>query len=190
MLYFMKKSVCSLLFAWFFTQSSFAQQQWTWINGSKQANVNGSYGILGIPAPANIPGSRNGACTWIDAQGNFWLFGGNGNAESSTGLLNDLWRYNPSSNQWTWISGDKGSNTPGRYGILGLPVFQQPGARQGAAAWTDAQGNFWMFGGLGHADDNRTGLLHDLWKFTPSTNTVIFGCLEDMDFRNVKKPAG
>ncbi|MBL7697383.1 MAG: gliding motility-associated C-terminal domain-containing protein [Chitinophagaceae bacterium] len=171
MLYFMKKSICSLLFIWLFAQPAFSQQQWTWIGGSKQANAGGSYGIAAIPSPSNIPGSRYGACTWTDSQGNFWLFGGSGNAESSSGLLNDLWRYNPSTNQWTWMNGDKASDNPGRYGIIGIPLFQQPGARQNAASWVDKDGNFWMFGGSGYAAGNNTGLLNDLWKYTPSTNT-------------------
>lgn len=153
-------------------QTTRAQQRWTWINGTTSVNVNGTYGALGVPSGSNSPGTRSGAATWTDAQGNFWIFGGRGNASSSTGLLNDMWRYNPSSNQWTWMSGSNDPNAAGTYGILGLPLFQQPGAREHSAAWVDGNGNFWMFGGSGYAqNDNNPGLLNDLWRFNPTTNT-------------------
>jgi len=141
------------------------------MEGHKGNGTEGTYGVLGIPSTSNSPGSRMGACTWKDNQGNFWLFGGRGVAESSTGLLNDLWKYDPTNKLWTWIAGEKSTNTPGQYGILGLPIFQYPGARENAVAWTDAQGNFWMFGGSGHATNSEIGLLNDLWKFSPTFNT-------------------
>jgi gliding motility-associated-like protein len=166
----MKKRFYTLLSLLFTLHISFAQQQWTWVGGTKAGNARGSYGVVGIPSPTNSPGSRVGATTWKDNNGNFWLFGGRGWAESANGLLNDLWRYNPSNNQWTWMGGDKGINTPGRYGILGIPLFQSPGARENAVSWTDNQGNFWMFGGSGLAVNDETGYLNDLWKYTPATN--------------------
>jgi hypothetical protein len=42
-----------------------------------------------------------------------------------------------------------------------------PGARWGSVTWTDASGNFYLFGGQGHAAPGHGGLLNDLWKFTP-----------------------
>ena len=42
----------------------------------------------------------------------------------------------------------------------------KPGARWGAATWTDAAGNLWMFGGEGIAADGY-GLLNDMWEFQP-----------------------
>jgi hypothetical protein len=38
----------------------------------------GVYGTLGTPAAGNVPGGREGAASWIDESGNFWLFGGCG----------------------------------------------------------------------------------------------------------------
>jgi len=64
------------------------------------------YGTLGIPAPDNIPGSREQAATWTDSSGNFWLFGGSDPFGSGGGnMLNDLWKFNPSTKEWTWVSG-------------------------------------------------------------------------------------
>src|SRR5688572_9297448 len=83
-----------------------AQNQWAWMHGDKSPNVISNYGTKGTAAATNIPGSRIGAATWTDNDGNLWLFGGNGKGEGSrSGLLNDLWKYNPSSNVWAWMGG-------------------------------------------------------------------------------------
>ena len=67
---------------------------WTWVGGSSTAYQRGIYGVLGTPAPGNVPGARWGAVSWIDGSGNLWLFGGYGGAVSGLcSYLNDLWRY-------------------------------------------------------------------------------------------------
>jgi gliding motility-associated-like protein len=170
----MKKRHYTLLFFLLIAQWTAAQRQWTWMDGEKTTDTRGSYGILGVASNNNTPGSRMGACTWKDNQGNFWLFGGNGFSESSSGLLNDLWKFNPANKQWTWMGGQKTTNTPGQYGVLGLPIFQYPGARENAVSWTDEQGNFWMFGGSGFAANAEIGFLNDLWKYSPTLNTWLW----------------
>lgn len=178
-----------LLFLLLTTLHTHAQNQWTWINGDQTVNNNGRYGTQGTPSPSNIPGSRFGAGTWTDRNGNFWLFGGQGNGESFSGPLNDLWRYNPGTQQWTWISGGKLPRERGVYGREGESspnIF--PGARENPVTWVDNQGNFWLFGGLGYGrernddddddNDNRSiGLLNDLWRYSPASNkwTYISG---------------
>ncbi|RYG55543.1 MAG: hypothetical protein EON56_05485, partial [Alphaproteobacteria bacterium] len=34
--------------------------------------------------------------------------------------MNDLWKYNIATNQWTWMSGSKVGRNPGVYGIKGV----------------------------------------------------------------------
>ena len=140
-----------MVFCFTIIQTSIAQNQWAWMNGNKSPDVKSSYGTRGAAASSNIPGSRMGTATWKDKDGNLWLFGGNGKGESSrNGLLNDLWKYNPSSGIWTWMGGNKNINSTGKYGSRGTPsIHNLPGARQNAVSWTDNQGNFWLFGGLG-----------------------------------------
>ena len=58
-------------------------------------NEFGVYGTLGVPSANNFPGGRSNAVTWVDTDGNFWLFGGYGYAATGAGLLNDLWMYDP-----------------------------------------------------------------------------------------------
>ncbi|MBL0152787.1 MAG: hypothetical protein IPP93_04600 [Chitinophagaceae bacterium] len=146
--------------------------QWTWVNGDKQINKFGVYGTLGTPAAANKPGSRYRSMSWLDASGNMWLLGGDGFGESgSSGRLNDLWRYNPTTNQWTWMKGDKLININGIYGTQGTAAAtNKPGTRYGAVTWKDASGIFWMMGGVGYGETGTSGFLNDLWKFSTVTN--------------------
>jgi len=146
--------------------------QWTWISGGKAHNIAGVYGTQATASASNVPGARYAANSWIDSSGNLWLFGGYGyDSTSSVGKLNDLWRYTPSSGQWTWIGGEDVVNVGGVYGSLGIvAAANAPGARQAASSWTDSSGNFWLFGGVGYDSTGAVGNLNDLWEYSPSTN--------------------
>jgi N-acetylneuraminic acid mutarotase len=147
---------------WEFNPST---NQWAWVGGPNTAGQPGVPGKLRTPAAGNIPAARNGAVSWVDSNGNFWLFGG--------ALRNDLWEFNPGSGEWTWMSGStmtlsQGQSLPGVYGTLQVPASNDvPGGRTGAVSWTDAKGNFWMFGGQGYDSVGTQGVLNDLWEFSP-----------------------
>ena len=165
---------------WVFNPST---NDWTWVAGSNTAGTStsgeaGVYGTLGVPAAGNVPGSRMNAVGWVDKSGNLWLFGGQGEASTgSGGDLNDLWEFNPSTGLWAWMGGSESiqpgyGGQPGTYGAIGVAASANvPGGRQAAASWSDAAGNFWLFGGQGYdsTNDNSEGFLNDLWKFSPST---------------------
>jgi N-acetylneuraminic acid mutarotase len=147
---------------------------WTWMSGSQTFNANGVYGTQGIAAAGNVPGARTTAVTWTDKAGNLWLFGGTGfDSTGGNGDLNDLWRYSPSTNLWTWMSGSNTAAANGVYGTQGIAAAGNvPGARAMAVAWTDGAGNLWLFGGFGNgpAPSPAVGPLNDLWRYNPSTN--------------------
>jgi len=152
--------------------------QWAWMGGSSTVNPPGVYGTLGTAAAGNIPGGRSYTMSWTDGSGNIWLFGGNGcDANGTDGDLNDLWEFNPSTNQWAWMGGSStvpssDLGQPGVYGTLGTPAAGNvPGGRSGAVGWTDKSGNLWLFAGVGFdSDSTYRSYLNDLWEFDPSTD--------------------
>jgi len=150
-----------------------ATETWTHLKGSNAINTPGIYGTKGVSAPANTPGARAGATTWRDAQGNLWLFGGTGkDGATGTGVLNDLWKYDTGTGEWTWISGDSIVKVNGVYGTAGVPAaVNKPGARSGAVGWTDCEGRrLYLFGGNGVPETGTAlGLLNDVWMFDTVT---------------------
>ncbi len=147
-----------------------ATGQWTWVSGDNKTNQNGVYGTQGTADASNKPGARSASIGWSDASGNLWLMGGQGNSASDFGNLNDLWKYNITTGQWTWVSGDNTSNQIGVYGTQGVgDVSNKPGARYGSISWTDRNGNFWLMGGNAFATGGPVEYLNDLWKYNLAT---------------------
>jgi N-acetylneuraminic acid mutarotase len=163
---------------------NFYANEWTWMGGIDGFSVNGGnpgvYGTLGTPAAGNIPGNRGGASSWIDGSDHFWLFGGTGDSGiyDSTGNLNDLWKFDPSTNGWVWMGG---SNTivcgfiecgqPGVFGTMGVFAASNiPSSQSDAMSWTDNNGHVWLFGGAGGPPSGNYAALNDLWEFDPLTN--------------------
>ena len=158
-----------------------AHNQWTWRSGSNSVSQFGRYGLQGVATVGDTPGSRVQANTWTDTSGNFWLFGGYGRPSAGVpgnagieGDLNDLWEY--SNGIWTWVAGSNVTEQSGSYGTQGVPSpNNHPGARFEAVSWTDASGNFWLFGGLGIDSAGNRGDLNDLWKYRNGAWTWMSG---------------
>lgn len=156
--------------------------EWAWMAGSSTSDQLGIYGTQGVSAAGNTPGARERASNWNDVGGNLWLFGGAGiGANSAQGYLNDLWEFNPSSDQWAWIDGsgtvpptsNNNGGQPGVYGTLGVPAAGNiPGGRSGASNWTDGNGSLWMYGGDGIDAASKSGYLDDLWAFNPPAGSI------------------
>jgi Galactose oxidase, central domain len=150
---------------------------WTWVSGSNVPNPVGVYGAQGVAAAGNVPSPRGSAFSWTDTSGNLWMFGGSGN-----GILNDLWKYRPSTGLWTWVSGSNVPNAIGVYGTQGVaaagnvPGSRVVGSPWNGITWTDLSGDLWLFGGTGYSSSTPpcapgSGAcgLNDLWKYSPST---------------------
>jgi len=166
------------------TTQTFVAGDWTWIDGSNQANPSGVYGTKGVASATAVPGGRTDSAAWKDSSGNLWLFSGNvfDSGYPSNGLINpnDLWEYNPTTNEWAFMGGNNAACTmsgptctfswPGAYGVQGAAAAGNlPGGRSQATTWTDAGGNFWLFGGVGFDSTLQESALNDLWKFSPAT---------------------
>lgn len=149
-------------------------QDFSWEKGSKISGSSGTPGTQGVASPANNPGARNRAGHWKDLEGNFWIFGGDiTQFSSSHSFKNELFKYDVTSKEWTWMKGFfYNTNDAGIYGSQGMPnINNRPGARRGSATWTDLAGNLWLFGGLGYGTSiGNYSFLNDLWKYDPSTN--------------------
>ena len=144
--------------------------EWTWMGGPGIPQACGNYGVKGVPAATNWPGSHAfGAYTFVDNSGNFWLFGGWGlDVNCVVGALNDLWTLDLSTLTWTWMSGDNTFNMPGVFGTYQVPgPLNHPGGKlEGATAWTDNNNNLWLFGG----ESNGGVQWNDLWKYDITAN--------------------
>src|SRR5580658_1682730 len=132
---------------------------WTWVSGSNSPGAAAVYGPKGLNPTMIKLGNRHGGSMWKDASGNLWFFGG---ADYGGNLYNDLWMYNPANARWSWITGDSTGFSPvnNSQGTAGIP-----GARYAQSSWTDAAGNFWIFGGYGVDGTGQLGLLNDVWEF-------------------------
>lgn len=150
---------------------SIASNQWTWMHGFDKPVKYGIYGIKGVSSSQNKPGTRMVYSRWKDKDGNFWIYGGNGTGGlGQSGHLNDLWRYNPSINEWTWMHGDSIANKLPVYGQLCNPnPTNTPGARfEGRATWSDSSG-LWLYGGVTSGYAKK-----DLWKYLIDSNQWVW----------------
>jgi len=114
-----------------------------------------------------MPSGRSDATSWKDHAGNLWLFGGSaitGSSSFTPAPVNDLWKYTPSTNSWSWQSGVNAASLPAVRGTQGVAsTFNVPSGRTNAVAWPDAAGTLWLWGGLA----SNTDTLNDVWSVVP-----------------------
>jgi gliding motility-associated-like protein len=143
-----------------------ATNNWTRMSGANFPGAPAVYGTQGVSSPSNFPGPRQGACGWTDLNGNPWLFGNLYNG----GTLNDLWKYDINTNEWTWVKGSNVLNDPGSYGIQGVPAMSNcPPARGHCSSWTDNNGDLWLFGGI--RPNGNSSFYEDVWRYNIASNT-------------------
>ncbi len=171
---------------------------WKLVAGTTLANQDGIFPTA--TGGTGTPGGRQNGVLWVDSSGNVWLFGGWGLdsvGTTATGLgpqntqigaiLNDLWEYSASAQQWIWVSGSNTADQNGVYGIQGTSnltlnasATNMPGSRWGAVGWVDpdssAGTNLFLFGGfgLGSQSSQPTGFLNDVWEYQSSSGQWIW----------------
>lgn len=122
------------------------------------------HGERGVPHDDNLPGARE--YSGYAANGNtFFLFGGFGrgsdgcmsfnsfyvynDSKQPVGILNDLWKYETATNQWTFLAGNETRNPLPSYVDEGsYSDNSSPGARE-AASMAAVDDVIFVFGGEG-----------------------------------------
>ncbi|MCX6272089.1 MAG: gliding motility-associated C-terminal domain-containing protein, partial [Bacteroidetes bacterium] len=138
---------------------------WTWMQGKDSVKVPPVYGIQNVPSPLNTPGSRMSSPHWKDSDGNFWLFGGYFGLPG--GFYNDLWRFDPQSLQWAWVSGPNVANSPGYCAecLCQPSVDNLPESRTLGSHWKGICDFFYFYSG---------SFCSDLWCYNRNNNEWTF----------------
>ena len=138
---------------------------WTWMKGDSTIDSPGTFGPMGVPAATNEPPARYSPASWTDTAGIFWLYGGYD--ELNNGQLGDFWKYDPTTNMWTWMAGAAGLNDVPTYGPRGtFNSSNNPGAlAYFPLTWVDKKNHLWIYGGINNSD-----AVDDLWQYDPAIN--------------------
>ncbi len=141
---------------------------WTWMKGANFVNQAATYGTINVEAATNTPGNRWSFSHWVDLAGNLYLFGGTNGLQIGAVTYNDLWRFNVTNNNWTWISGTNLDNDTGVVGPICTPSPNYyPSSRfENRACWTRPGDNFELFGGSGTVNN-----YNDVWNYNVATNS-------------------
>jgi len=141
---------------------------WAWMTGNavscSATLVPPTAPTRGVESAGNIVPSLYELSLTADKHGNLWLFGG----YNGTAAYNTMWRYNKTTNLWTWIAGitsTAGTATAGASGVESSG--NTPPALYGHGATLDESGNIWVMGGFSVANTQN-----GLWRF--NTNTQMW----------------
>ncbi len=117
---------------------------------------------------------------WVDNCDHLYMFGG-GEFCWPSSTYNDLWRYDPATNNYTYIRGGTLPVVPGIQGVF--DSNNMPPMVCGSQAWQNKNG-FYLMGG-----DNGIGFpSDDLWLYSPDTVVADFSTIincSDVTFSNL-----
>ncbi len=149
------------------------------------------------PATERLPCARVAYGGILPYRNQLYMFGGGtfkygqsagqGN-KRMLGPLNDLWRYNPATNQWETLEPDDGSQ--------GFdPSAERPCERM-LSTWVEVDDTFYLFGGHAILGEGwNFTLLNDLWAYDPAAGRWELlepddgALLEHPDFSGDGRPA-
>eukprot|EP00158_Paraphelidium_tribonemae_P005904 Partr_v1_DN27581_c0_g1_i2_m30721 putative Inherit from NOG: hedgehog protein len=138
-------------------------REWAWVSGTLQTNRTPMTGTKGVPSALNYPGGLYSySASFHKASGLILIYGGSAIDKSVlSGRSNDLWAYNSTSNEWTWVFGSVTRNTAGVYDVGGV---KPPSAFLHSMAVDQQNGNIYVFGGEGYVNiafpNSRVNLDH------------------------------
>lgn len=153
---------------------NFSLKQWTFLKGNSAPGTYTTYGVsagVGIEAPSNLPAGRQmHSLNAMTSTASFIMFAGSTYYPTYV-LLNDLWRYNCTSNNWALLSGSiTASVSPVVYGTTG--VFSSTSVPAGvwghATSFSPNTDLLYVFGGY------STTWINELWVFDCSLSQWAF----------------
>lgn len=133
------------------TASDISNSLWEYDPSTKlMKQLAGSTNLGSAAVLQSYPSPRKGHQSFVDEQGNLYIFGGFGSTPFGytpygVGYLNDLWKYDANSNSFSLISGNTYLNTTAPAGSSSQVI--EP--RAWAGSWFDRSSNrFFVFGGI------------------------------------------
>lgn len=114
------------------------------------------------PPPSDRPVASRGAVTWVDSNGDVWLYTGESGWSEN---LNDIWKWN--GKQWKLIFSSSENSCRGD---------DKPHPRIGPSIWVDSKGHFFLFGGASNCRSSyNTTPLNDLWEWDGKVWKLLSG---------------
>jgi N-acetylneuraminic acid mutarotase len=100
--------------------------------------------------------------------GQLYVFGGTRKNGSDTRVVNTLWRFNPTTGLWTWLTGET-LNKAQDTGTL--QSTGTPGGRRGGSTFVLGD-QLWLLGGQGYGNQTTDiDYLETLWRYDVSEGT-------------------
>lgn len=108
---------------------------------------------------------------WVDNCDHLYFFGG-ANFCIMSPAYNDIWRYDPVTNTYTYIKGGTSPITPGTQDVFDVDNF--PTMSAGGQAWQNEKG-FYTMGGMNPSGE----MTNDVWLYSPDTVVANFSFTTD-----------
>lgn len=137
---------------------NFTSDEWTWVAGDDYGYSRGNYTLIGLSSEWTAPHSRfSYGMDMHPVSGDIYLFGGYSFSMGNV-YFDDLWKWDPETTFWTWLSGEGISSQPGTYGVKGTESSRnRPGARHSHSLVVLPQDEILMFGGSGYSSLTNAG---------------------------------
>lgn len=152
-----------------------AAGDWTEVQSQTGTTGDPTFGTQQVPSANNQPPGLVDAYTWTAPDNSLWMFGGEGMKYPYNGYFDDVWRYNITSNEWTWMRGSGLNTAIPQY--EGAVAENSPGARWGSAGVADFNGNFFIYGGFTAVAIDRSVFFTpkgDFWKYNSQNNEWLW----------------
>jgi hypothetical protein len=124
-------------------------RMWTWIGGHNTTSTLTTYGTFGVESPLNRLGFRHSSQYFFHSpSSSLVVIGG-----QSPSILGDIWRFNFTSEQWTWVDGSIAWNFWSKPGTKNVEAASNVmGSRYGGFAFVDPENmKIYVYGGYGYA---------------------------------------